>query len=537
MKNTGPTFVEPSTLKQWLHDGHEIALLDVREHGQYGEEHLFYVVSVPYSRLEIEIKRLVPRKTVRMVLIGDDAGHLSLKATKRLTNLGYTNIHALKGGITAWKKEGFEVFAGVNLPSKTFGELAEHAFNTPRISALELNEKIKNKENLIVLDGRPYSEFKKMSIPTAMCCPNGELPLRIDDIVTDPETTIVINCAGRTRSIIGAQTLINLGIHNKVLALENGTQGWYLEDLKLEHGKTQRHPLNIEHEALKQRQLRARQLAEKHNVKFVDRSIVLQWQNDEQRSLFICDVRTPEEYAQGTIEGAQHCPGGQLVQATDQYVGIKGARLVLVDSEAVRAPAMASWLAMLGWDVAVWEKAFDANKVEQPNTQEQHSEKVGRLNDVQTVSISSEELPALIKAGAMMIDLRPSFQYRQSHIKSAIWSIRPNLENLSTKLKGGTIILIAEEDELAQIAAIDAKELGAQKIYINTQQAQNWALAKLEIEATPESPTDEQCIDYLFFVHDRHDGNKAAARQYLAWEINLLAQIDEQERAAFKLPH
>ena len=218
MKNTGPTFVEPSTLKQWLHDGHEIALLDVREHGQYGEEHLFYVVSVPYSRLEIEIKRLVPRKTVRMVLIGDDAGHLSLKATKRLTNLGYTNIHALKGGITAWKKEGFEVFAGVNLPSKTFGELAEHAFNTPRISALELNEKIKNKENLIVLDGRPYSEFKKMSIPTAMCCPNGELPLRIDDIVTDPETTIVINCAGRTRSIIGAQTLINLGIHNTVLA-------------------------------------------------------------------------------------------------------------------------------------------------------------------------------------------------------------------------------------------------------------------------------------------------------------------------------
>lgn len=537
MKNMNPSFVEASKLKQWLHDGDELAVLDVREHGQYGEEHLFYVVSVPYSRLEIEIKRLVPRKTVRMVLIDDDDGHTSGKAIKRLTALGYTNIYVLKGGMTSWKAEGYEVFAGVNLPSKAFGELAEHAFDTPRISAQELHKKIKNKENIIVLDGRPFSEFKKMSIPTAMCCPNGELPLRIDDIVSDPETTIIVNCAGRTRSIIGAQTLINLGVRNKVLALENGTQGWYLEDFELEHGQTQRHPLNIEHDALKGRQLRARQLAEKHSVKFVNRSIVQQWQKDDQRSLFICDVRTPEEYAQGTIQGAQHCPGGQLVQATDQYVGIKGARLVLVDSEGVRAPAMASWLAMLGWDVAVWENAFETTDATPTTQQEEQAEDIKQATNVQTSHISAEEIPALIREGAVLIDLRPSMQYRKSHIKSAIWSIRPKLKDLSNKIQAQTVILIAEDRDMAQIAAIDVKELGADKIYINTQDDKTWSMAKLEVETTPENPTDDQCIDYLFFVHDRHDGNKAAARQYLAWEINLLAQIDDQERAAFRLPH
>ena len=530
MTNQNPTLINPDTLKQWLHDGQEIATIDVREHGQYGEEHLFYIVSIPYSKLESEVQRLVPRKQVRMVVLGDEAGTLSHKAIKRLSAIGYNKLHILDGGMPAWKKAGYEVFAGVNLPSKAFGELAEHAFNTPRISATELDKKIQNKEDLIVLDGRPFTEFKKMSIPTAICCPNGELPLRIDDLVTNPNTTIVINCAGRTRSIIGAQTLINLGIPNKVLALENGTQGWYLADLKLDHGQTKKHPLNIEQNTLAHRKSRARALAQKHGVKFVDHALVKQWQQDEQRTTFICDVRTPEEYSQGTVPGAQHCPGGQLVQATDQYVGIRGARLVLVDHEGVRAPAMASWLAMLGWDVSVWDDAFEATGLQQNQAQL-------KIQTPETTDLLAEEIEKHLKAGALLIDLRPSMQYRAGHIKSAIWSIRPQLHQIAEKLKEQTVILLAEEKEIASHAAIDLKELGVKKIYINTQKTTAWEAAHLPVENTPNNPPDKQCIDYLFFVHDRHDGNKAAARQYLAWEINLLAQIDEQEKAGFKLPH
>jgi rhodanese-related sulfurtransferase len=191
---------------------------------------------------------------------------------------------------------------------------------------------------------------------------------------------------------------------------------------------------------------------------------------------------------------------------------------------------MASWLAMLGWDVSVWEDAFEAKSPQQNQTQVETS-------SPNVMELMAEDIEKHLKTGAQLIDLRPSMQYRAGHIKSAIWSIRPQLQLIAEKLKDQAVILLAEEKMIGSLAAMDIKELGAKSIYINTQKMADWEAAHLPIEKTPNIPPDEQCIDYLFFVHDRHDGNKAAARQYLAWEINLLAQIDEQEKAGFKLPH
>ena len=523
--------VAPVTLKSWLHDKKEIALLDVREHGQYGEEHLFYVVSAPYSRLELEVQRLVPRKTVRLVLVGDDANELTARAAHRLAQLGYTDIYLLDGGIANWKSAGYQVFAGVNLPSKAFGELAEHAFHTPRITALELNAKIAAHEDIVILDGRPYSEYRKMSIPTATCCPNGELPLRIEELVSRPETTIVINCAGRTRSIIGAQTLINLGVKNKILALENGTQGWYLADLKLDHGATRKYPEAIDVKKLSAQQHRAKALAEKNDVTFVDGATVARWLSDTTRTTFLCDVRSPEEFSLKTIPGAQHTPGGQLVQATDQFVGVRGARLVVFDDENVRAPAMASWLAMLGWEVAVLTNAFthqwDANPA--PSLAQQHNANIG-------TTISAAQLKQIQTRATRCIDVRSSTKYRQAHLKDFVWSIRSHLKQLPS-LKDAAVVLVADDMAVAQLAAQELSEAGASQIHMTVDTVEQWRAAGLEVIATPNSPTDQESIDYLFFVHDRHEGNRAAAMRYLEWEINLLNQIDEQERQSYRLPH
>jgi len=524
-------FITPFELKQSLHDHHEIALLDVREHGQYGESHLFYVVSTPYSNLEYEVCRLVPRKSVRMVLVDEDGGELAALASKRLKVLGYDNISILKGGVIGWKNAGYQLFAGVNLPSKTFGELAEHAFNTPRISAKELNKKIQDKEDLIILDGRPFTEFKKMSIPTAICCPNGELPLRIDDLVATPATTIVINCAGRTRSIIGAQTLINLGIHNKVLALENGTQGWYLEDLQLEHGQSRRHPMQIEQTLIEPRAKRARELAQRHDVQFIDMTRLQSWLDDSTRTTYLCDVRSPEEFASGTLPQARNAPGGQLVQATDQFIGVRCARLVLFDQENVRAPAMASWLAMMGWEVAVLENAFEsALKADKPI-----QSGLSTLPDL--LQISPNELASKLQTGATLIDLRSSTAYRDAHIESAVWAIRPTIANLARSKQLTNVILVADTVHQAKCAAIDLRDIGVTNIAQLQGNAKDWQQAGLRLVSTPTQPTNQECVDYLFFVHDRHDGNKAAARQYLAWETNLLNQIDDQERNSYRLPH
>ena len=77
-----------------------------------------------------------------------------------------------------------------------------------------------------------------MSIPTGISVPGAELVLRARELAPRPETTLIVNCAGRTRSIIGTQSLVNAGIPNPVYALRNGTIGWTLAGQELEHGRS-----------------------------------------------------------------------------------------------------------------------------------------------------------------------------------------------------------------------------------------------------------------------------------------------------------
>ena len=516
-------FVDSSTLKSWLHDGREIALLDVREHGQYGESHLFYATPLPYSRLEVDVVRLVPRKGTRVVVYDSgeaDTQDVALRAARRLRAMGYAEVFVLTGGSKAWKAAGHALFAGVNLPSKTFGELVEHAYGTPRITARELAEKQASGEPLAVFDGRPVSEFHKMNIPGATCCPNGELAYRIASLVPDAATPIVINCAGRTRSILGAQTLINLGIPNPVYALENGTQGWYLEDLPLEHGGTQRYADDTGSAALL---AQARQLAERFGAPQVDAATVEQWARDGERPVFLCDVRTPEEFKAGSLPGAQHTPGGQLVQAGDQYVGVRGARLVLFDSDGVRAPVIASWLRQMGQEAYVLAEGLDSGLALAARPDSDAPE---------LPAISARELQRRMEQGeAVAIDLRAGMKYREAHIPGSTWAIRPRLaEHLRGEKRA--VVLIADEPAVGRWASLELEG----DISLLDGGLTAWSKAGLPVQASPDVPANRDCIDYLFFVHDRHDGNKEAARQYLAWETGLVAQLDARERAAFRLP-
>jgi len=204
--------ITPAALQSALHDGNEIALLDVREDGQFGENHLLFATPLPYSRLEPGIVTLVPRKTVRIVLCDDGQSGIAQRAAKRLAALGYTDLAILDGGTRGWKNAGYVLFKGVNVPSKLFGELVEHAYDTPRITAQDLVKMKETGEDYALFDGRPVHEHHKITIPGSTSCPNAELPYRIASMVSNPKTKIVINCAGRTRSILGAQTLINFGV-------------------------------------------------------------------------------------------------------------------------------------------------------------------------------------------------------------------------------------------------------------------------------------------------------------------------------------
>ena len=507
--------VDAKTLKQWLHGKTEIALFDVREHGQYGESHLFLATSVPYSRLEYEAARLAPRKSVRLVVYDENGSGVSVKAAQALIQQGYQNIYVLSGGTQGWQDAGFNVFAGVNLPSKTFGELVEHQCHTPRVSAHDLVKMMSDKEDFIVLDGRPQSEFKKMSIPGAQCCPNGELAYRIKSHVASQDTKIIINCAGRTRSIIGAQTLINLGIKNPIFALENGTQGWYLNDYVLDHGKVAQYAQpKVDEEML----LASQALVKKFDIPVISDEQFLSWKNDTDRSLYLCDVRTAEEFALDGLPGAQNTPGGQFIQATDQFVGVRNARIVLYDSDGVRAITVASWLKQMGHDVAVLREGVKST-VSLPSTQIDHL--------LGLAPIKTTDLQAMDQNDAVTIlDIRGSMQYRKAHLPNALWAIRSRLQEI---LRGAqkSILIISDDPALTYGALLELKGLD---LNIQVYELPDSGFPKgLKTVSTAVIPPDSDCIDFLFFVHDRHDGNKDAARRYLEWETGLIAQLDQDE--------
>ena len=516
--------VSPRELKNALHDGNELALLDVREEGQFGEGHLLFATPLPYSRLELGIAALVPRKSARIVLC-DDGDGVAERGVKRLNAIGYTDVSVLAGGNPAWAAAGFAIFKGVNVPSKLFGELVEHVYDTPRVTVTELAQMKQRNEDFIIVDGRPFTEYNKMNIPGGICCPNAELPLRIRQLVKNPKTKIVVNCAGRTRSIMGAQTLLNFGIENPVVALENGTQGWVLADFELERGATRKYPETIDATALPGLQAQAQQLLARFKVSTVSAKQVEGWLADRNRSLYVLDVRTPEEFAAGSLPGALHAPGGQLVQATDAWVGVRNARIVLADSEGVRAPVVAVWLKQLGCDAYVLDGGVNSGLTMPAPIK-------ASLPALQTIS-AADLKRALADKTCSAFYLGPSMNYRKQHVPGSRWSIRPRVANDARGAK--SVVLITRDSAVAQAASIDLREAGITDIKLLQGGLATWTNAGYALEASPGTPADADCIDYLFFVHDRHAGNREAMKQYLAWETGLIAQLDEQDKSLFKV--
>jgi rhodanese-related sulfurtransferase len=245
------------------------------------------------------------------------------------------------------------VFRDVNVPSKAFGELVEAIRHTPSLSSDEAKALIENETDLVVLDARRFEEYRTMSIPRGVSVPGGELAFRAREIAPSADTTIIVNCAGRTRSIIGTQSLINAGLPNKIYALRNGTIGWTLAGHQVERGRTDRF-LERPQASYAAALADAKAWAARAGVQNLDHATFERLHAEAGSRTFYClDVRTPEEYAAGHPAGFTSAPGGQLVQAIDEWVGVRGARLVLFDDDGVRARMTASWLKQMGWDAAI----------------------------------------------------------------------------------------------------------------------------------------------------------------------------------------
>ncbi len=349
-------------VRQALLDKQEIALLDVREEDTFAQAHPLFAANLPLNRVAFDARRRIPRLDT-LIVVYDDGEGLAQIAAQTLQQLGYSQVHLLDGGLQGWQQAGGEVFKDVNVPSKAFGELVDAQRHTPMLSAQEVKALLDAQADVVVLDARRFDEYQTMCIPTGISVPGAELVLHAAALAPDPGTRIIVNCAGRTRSIIGTQSLVNAGIANPVAALRNGTIGWTLAGQTLEHGAGRRAANVPEAQRLAAAQ-QARAVADRAGVKRAQLADVARFHLEKTRTSYCLDVRTPEEYAAGHLSGFASAPGGQLVQETDVTMPVRGASAVLADLDGVRANMTASWLAQMGWEVWVLDglQAADFNE-------------------------------------------------------------------------------------------------------------------------------------------------------------------------------
>lgn len=514
MSVSGFDRLSPKAIRQQLASGEEVAFIDIREAGEYGNGHALLAVNLPWSELEIRVGQLIPRLPTPIIVQDATDDGRAITAAQRLQQLGYQNIRLAQGGVQGWQQAGYPLFHGVNVPSKAFSEWIEREAHTPTLSATTLAEWQQQNKPLLLLDGRTPEEFRQFHIPGAINCPNGELTAW----VLPPAIPVVITCAGRTRGIIGAQSLIDAGVDQPVLALAGGTQAWRIAQLPLtfndadvwqsepsaEHRVTALHHPAIQH---------------------LDHQT---WENETSRTTYLFDVRSREEYLQGSLPGALWVPAGQLIQTLDEYVATRAAKVVLFDPLLRRAQMAAWWLYQLGWDVSTYA---DTVAVQPPTAAA--PDLSGLFPQVATISARAAR--AEYQPGDVILLADRSKNLANPTLEGGRWVNRASLaQQVATLPQDRILWVFAAQTSLAWAVAWDLiVQYGLHaKVVQGTEH--DWRAADWQFSAHPLALTQAERIDYLFWLHDRHSGNLQASADYLAWEAGLPAAVDEDGLHGFR---
>ena len=341
--------IAATTLAHLLETGSTLALIDVREHGEYNLAHIPGASSVPRRQLEARAGRLIPFRGAQVVVC-DDTGRRAALAARTLERMGYRRVAVLEGGVNRWASQDLPTEWGMNVPSKDFGEKVEVQHHVPTIDAEELARRQRRGDDLLILDTRTPEEYQRFCIPGGRSAPGGELALRIHDLLRErPNATVVVNCAGRTRSIIGARVLQRMKLPN-VISLRNGTSGWLLAGLDLERGGNRVELPAPSREGRAAAEAFAAQVATEDGVRMLTVPELEQLMaRAAEETVYLIDVRTREEYAAGHIRGFWWFPGGQAVQRADDVAAVRSGSVVFCCDGTARAAVTASWYRQMGF--------------------------------------------------------------------------------------------------------------------------------------------------------------------------------------------
>ncbi|MCD1635208.1 hypothetical protein K7H91_15665 [Martelella mediterranea] len=501
--------------------GGEYALLDMREEGDFSEKRLMLASCLPLSRLELRARMLVPRLSTPLVIMDGAGEGLAEVGAERLSALGYEDIVILDGGVAAWEAAGLPVYSGVNVLTKAFGEVIHRQCGTPDITARELKDWIDDGKDLVILDARPYAEYHEHTIPGSLSVPGAELAARAAELAPSPDTTIVVNCAGRTRSIIGCQSLINAGLPNRVHALRNGTMGWKLAGFNPETGATRNAAASetLDADALRHR---ARNLAEKFDVTMLNPQDLATLKAPGDRNVYLFDVRTPDAFCAGHVAGSVNAPGGQLVQAMDDYVAVRNGIVVLVDPLLMRAVMTASWLNQVAQcETYVLDPCPPLGETGKPESAVLNLPAISRM----TVADLAEQRRT--NARTAVVDYSVSVRHREGHIPGAFWAVRGREAALAATLGPvDQIVLTGEDADLLQLVAPEIAQATGAVVACLDGDVKAWKDAGHPVETgmtKPIGPVND--VWYKPFELDDPQAEKKAAEAYLDWEVELTEKV------------
>lgn len=533
-------YIESEELTQLLAAEDEIAIVDVRLQEEFIREQLLASVNIPYDRLDLEAPTRIPRLTVPIVIVAaDDAS--SEQACLRLQNADYSRVSVLKGGIAAWKTRGQPTFEDVNAESKAFGEYIEHAYGTPNVEADWLHEKLRSRWNGVVVDCRPLREHAFAHVPGAVHIPGGDLYRALPCVAPDPDVPVVVHCGGRTRGIIAAQGLINAGFDNPVSVLRNGTMGWHLAGYDLAQGSDSENDERLH-------TFRSTNLPQKveatirgHGVDEIDveeiRTLISQ---RHRRTLYVFDLRTPRVTGDDNIAGVP-VTAGQLVQATDEFIAVRGARVVLVDEDFARAHMTAAWLRQMGWRDTFVHMANASTRAAVADALPH------RESDDAVDWIGADQLDEWLRRGqATVVDVSQSHEYVAGHVPGAGFCPRSSLASRLADFDSNDrqLVLASKNVALSVAAARDLHSrgyrvrvledgndswtrsgrtltLGAERLYCET----SWLNEAFRRATTGQEELVKAFVEWeleRFFDPFEFPRIEDAMMKYLNWEIDLV---------------
>lgn len=504
------------------------ALFDVREKGETVDGHIFGASTLPRRLIEFRMAELVPDRTTRVFVYGGGKDNRAELALKTLHAIGYPNAREIEGGLPAWVEAGGEIMTGTNVPSKDFGEMIHVVEHVPSITVTEYAKMAKDPK-VITCDSRTPEEFLGGHLPGAVSCPSFDIVLKAADLAKE-YSTIVVNCAGRTRSIIGTSSLRRLGFDN-VFALENGTSGWLLEDGKLEKGEAR--PVGEPStESIAKAEAEAARLGKEFGVRHVDLAEFKKLiPASKSQNIYLFDVRPLKAYQAGHIDGTISLPGGQAVQRTDDFVLVRDGTVVLIDQNEARAMMTGYWYRRMGMEkvfvlkggVDAWtaagEKLVAGRQHPKPLGYEAALKKVTRLNPADMDKHIRDSKPVVIDVGA-------SLQYGAGHLPGAKWRPRGWLESIIADTAGPDreIVVTASEEGQSILAAATLHDMGYRKVKVLEGGTKAWRAAGLPLEKG--KPT-ETFGGPDFWLPPYEQGREGMLR-YLDWEIKLGHKYEKQ---------